>query len=222
MKRRYKILLSFLLILLFIGFIALAVLNYQTRQKSTNIFDEIYYTETSPFVNFSRFGQTRLGTKKDVVTIKRAKNSEGIEAVEAANFVENYQNLSKPTSSIQLAFFVPPKSLYKNGYLTINIGYQMKDGNTIDVLYGYSPNKKILKRQVVQNYWRDGYSEKKSTVLQTLSANHLHLADVYSYSDNILREKVLKDWCSIYNSHYSPSHWGKVKVVNTWESAKEE
>ncbi|MGT2928997.1 TipC family immunity protein [Streptococcus dentasini] len=222
MKRPYKIPVAILLTLFLSVFVTLAVLNHQTRQKSTNIFDEMYYDETSFTTRTFHFGGTRFSHVKGVTTQHRGRGDEGAVLIEAANFVENYKKLSKPTSSIQLAFFVPPKSLYKNGYLTINIGYQMKDGNTIDILYGYSPKKKIVKRQVVQNYWQDGYSENKSTVLQTLSDNHLHLADIYSYSDKILKTKILKDWCSVYDSHYSPSHWGKVNVINTWESAKEE
>lgn len=195
--------------------------QHKIHEKSQNIFDEMYYGEISSSTNFYLLGKTHLGTKRNIATHKRAKTSEGAEIYEAANFVEVYQKTSKPISSINLAFYVPPKSLYKNGYLKINIGYQMKDGKTINILYSYSLKNRIVTRQVVQNYWQDDYSENKLAVFQTLSANHLSLSDVYHYGDKVLKTKVLKDWCSVYNSRYSPSHWGKVKIVNTWKNAKE-
>ena len=36
--------------------------------------------------------------------------------------------------------------------------------------------------------------------------------------DEIVNQKVLKDWCSIYDSKYSPSNYGEVKVETQWEN----
>ncbi|WP_152902347.1 TipC family immunity protein, partial [Streptococcus mitis] len=36
--------------------------------------------------------------------------------------------------------------------------------------------------------------------------------------DEIVNQKVLKDWCSIYDSKYSPSNYGDVKVETQWEN----
>ena len=42
--------------------------------------------------------------------------------------------------------------------------------------------------------------------------------DLDSYYDEIVNQKVLKDWCSIYDSKYSPSNYGDVKVETQWEN----
>ena len=42
--------------------------------------------------------------------------------------------------------------------------------------------------------------------------------DLDSYYDEIVNQKVLKDWCSIYDSKYSPSNYGEVKVETQWEN----
>ena len=36
--------------------------------------------------------------------------------------------------------------------------------------------------------------------------------------DEIVNQKVLKDWCTIYDSKYSPSNYGDVKVETQWEN----
>ena len=36
--------------------------------------------------------------------------------------------------------------------------------------------------------------------------------------DKIVNQKVLKDWCSIYDSKYSPSNYGEVKIETQWEN----
>ena len=42
--------------------------------------------------------------------------------------------------------------------------------------------------------------------------------DLDSYYDEIVNQKVLKDWCTIYDSKYSPSNYGEVKVETQWEN----
>lgn len=36
--------------------------------------------------------------------------------------------------------------------------------------------------------------------------------DLDSYYDEVVNQKVLKDWCSIYDSKYSPSNYGDIKI----------
>ena len=42
--------------------------------------------------------------------------------------------------------------------------------------------------------------------------------DLDAYYDEIVNQIVLKDWCSIYDSKYSPSNYGEVKVETQWEN----
>ncbi|WP_421130893.1 TipC family immunity protein [Streptococcus oralis] len=37
-------------------------------------------------------------------------------------------------------------------------------------------------------------------------------------ADNVLRNKVLKDWTTIYSSRFSQDNWGEVTVKDIWRT----
>ena len=43
-------------------------------------------------------------------------------------------------------------------------------------------------------------------------------ADLESYYNEIVNQKVLTDWCSIYDSQFSPEDYGDVTVKTQWEN----
>ena len=62
------------------------------------------------------------------------------------------------------------------------------------------------------------YIEDEAQVKSYLEQYGITAKDLDSYYDEIVNQKVLKDWCSIYDSKYSPSNYGEVKVETHWEN----
>ena len=62
------------------------------------------------------------------------------------------------------------------------------------------------------------YIEDEAQVKSYLEQYGITAKDLDSYYDEIVNQKVLRDWCSIYDSKYSPSNYGDVKVETQWEN----
>ena len=62
------------------------------------------------------------------------------------------------------------------------------------------------------------YSEDEAQVKSYLEQYGITAKDLDSYYDEIVNQKVLKDWCTIYDSKYSPSNYGDVKIETQWEN----
>ena len=53
---------------------------------------------------------------------------------------------------------------------------------------------------------------------KTYRTNNISKEDLDKDYDEIVNQKVLKDWCSIYDSKFSPSNYGDVKIETQWEN----
>ena len=62
------------------------------------------------------------------------------------------------------------------------------------------------------------YIEDEAQVKSYLEQYGITAKDLDSYYDEIVNQKVLKDWCSIYDSKYSSSNYGDVKIETQWEN----
>ncbi|MGT2909622.1 TipC family immunity protein [Streptococcus dentapri] len=210
-------------ILLLTGFIALYVLNYQTRQKSANIFDEIYFVESSKTLEISHLGRIGFSKVDGLTSSAGGTDSIGRPIFPGSVYKKHsyYSNNLKKLRTLEIYTFYKGEE----DQLYIFMSQNLSHGDTLDIAYNYDINTKVLSQKVMINFrgknYRN-YSENPTVVSKTLKANGWTLERASKYGDKILKEKVLKDWCSVYDSHYSPSHWGKVKVVNTWKNAEEE
>ena len=53
---------------------------------------------------------------------------------------------------------------------------------------------------------------------KTYRSNNISKEELEKDFDEIVNQKVLKDWCTIYDSKYTPSNYGDVKVETQWEN----
>ena len=110
-------------------------------------------------------------------------------------------------SSQKVLFIYSERSLSSNVSVKIWGSYNYKLG----VL---SKEATIIKKENNSKVYIDDQSEVKSYLEQY----GVTAKDLDSYYDEIVNQKVLKDWCSIYDSKYSPSNYGEVKVETQWEN----
>ena len=81
--------------------------------------------------------------------------------------------------------------------------------------------KKVLKKElaIFEEPRKPGqYLDDEEKVREYLRKNNISKEDLDKDYDEIINQKVLKDWCSIYDSKYSPSNNGEVKVETQWEN----
>ena len=60
---------------------------------------------------------------------------------------------------------------------------------------------------------------RKSQVEAFLEEHGKTVEDIRKEADDVLRNKVLKDWTSIYSSRFSSKNWGDVTMKDIWREA---
>ena len=187
--------------------IVLSCFYFFTRQPK-NIFDEIYQE-----------------TEKTYRTNNILRNIEGFEIDDVWPSDGDY-------------FKYSPLGKYKTlpeGYLELRVGFNFEkayskmfvsverkiaDGTKIWMISKYNPNTKTITKsiQIVLSGNEDSYIEDEAQVKSYLGKYGSTAKDLDSYYDEIVNQKVLKDWCTIYDSKYSPSNYGDVKIETQWEN----
>ena len=102
----------------------------------------------------------------------------------------------------------------------VSVERKVADGMKLWMVNKYNPNTKTIKKsiQIVLSGNEDSYIEDEEQVKSYLEKYGITVKDLDSYYDEIVNQKVLKDWCSIYDSKYSPSNYGEVKIETQWEN----
>ena len=136
-------------------------------------------------------------------------------------------------------FAYTPSGKYKThpeGYKDISIGFnfgsgikgmtilfERKTNSNITLWYSahYNMQKKVLKKKlaIFEEPRKPGqFIDDEEKVREYLRKNNISKEELEKDFDEIVNQKVLKDWCSIYDSKYSPSNYGDVKIETQWEN----
>ena len=121
---------------------------------------------------------------------------------------------------------------YKDISISFNFGedikgmtilFERKTNSNITLWYSahYNMQKKVLKKElaIIEEPRKPGqYLDDEEKVREYLRKNNISKEELEKDYDEIVNQKVLKDWCSIYDSKYSPSNYGEVKVETQWEN----
>ena len=185
-----------------------SVCLYFFSKQPKNIFDEIYQE-----------------TEKTYRTNNILRNIEGFEIddvwpSDGDHF--KYSPLGKyktpPEDYLELRVGFNFEKAYSKMFVSVE--RKIADGTKIWMISKYNPNTKTITKsiQIVLSGNEDSYIEDEAQVKSYLEQYGITAKDLDSYYDEIVNQKVLKDWCSIYDSKYSPSNYGDVKVETQWEN----
>ena len=187
--------------------IVLSCFYFFTRQPK-NIFDEIYQE-----------------TEKTYRTNNILRNIEGFEIDDvwpSDGDYFKYSPLGKyktlPEDYLELRVGFNFEKAYSKMFVSVE--RKIADGTKIWMISKYNPNTKTITKsiQIVLSGKEDSYIEDEAQVKSYLEQYGITAKDLDSYYDEIVNQKVLKDWCSIYDSKYSPSNYGEVKIETQWEN----
>ena len=112
---------------------------------------------------------------------------------------------------------------FGSGIKGMTILFERKTNSNITLWYSahYNIKKKILKKElaIIEEPRKPGqYLNDEEKVREYLRKNNISKEELEKDYDEIVNQKVLKDWCSIYDSKYSPSNYGDVKIETQWEN----
>ena len=112
---------------------------------------------------------------------------------------------------------------FGKGIKGVLILFERKTNSNITLWYSahYNMQKKVLKKElaIFEEPRKPGqFIDDEEKVREYLRKNNISKEDLDKDYDEIINQKVLKDWCSIYDSKYSPSNYGEVKVETQWEN----
>ena len=193
------------LLLSFSGF------QYYKYQRVHNIFDEIYYEE-SDYHNYTFLWKGRAFYK--LKGLKIIDN--GSQDLYKHSIDYKSVNLPNTIHSLGYYFYFGFQEMTKVG---IEMRLRLPDTETtINVDYQYEVNNQQLERFMW--YYDDestGYFQQSQ--VEAFLADHGKTVDeIRKEADNVLRNKVLKDWTTIYSSRFSPDNWGEVTVKDIWRT----
>ena len=177
-------------------------------RQPKNIFDEIYQE-----------------TEKSYRTNNILRNIEGFEIDDVwpsdgdyfkYSPLGKYKTLPKDYLELRVGFN------FEKAYskMFVSVERKVADGMKLWMVNKYNPNTKTIKKsiQIVLSGNEDSYIEDEAQVKSYLEQYGITAKDLDSYYDEIVNQKVLKDWCTIYDSKFSPSNYGDVKVETQWEN----
>ena len=199
-----------LLISLFIVFcLSFSGIQYYKHQRIHNIFDEIYYEE-SDYHNY-----TFLWNGRAFYQLKGLKIIDN-GSPELYRYAINYESvdLTNTIHSLGYYFYFDFQGMTKVG---IEMRLRLPDTETtINVDYQYDVNNQQLERYMwYYDNKSSGYFH-QSQVEDFLAKHGKTVEDIRKEADDVLRNKVLKDWTSIYSSRFSSKNWGDVTVKDIW------
>lgn len=193
------------LLLSFSGF------QYYKYQRVHNIFDEIYYEE-SDYHNYTFLWKGRAFYK--LKGLKIIDN--GSQDLYKHSIDYKSVNLPNTIHSLGYYFYFGFQEMTKVG---IEMRLRLPDTETtINVDYQYDVNNQQLERFMW--YYDDestGYFQ-QSQIEAFLVEHGKTVDEIRKEADNVLRNKVLKDWTTIYPSRFSPDNWGEVSVKDIWRT----
>ena len=207
MKKRKFVIFSLLMVLLlsFSGF------QYYKYQRVHNIFDEIYYEE-SDYHNYTFLWKGRAFYKL-----------KGLKIID--NGSQDLYKHSIDYKSINL-----PNTIYSLGYnfyfnfqgmteVELEMRLRLPDTETtINIEYLYDVNNQQLERFIWYHDEKSVRYYHQSQVEAFLAEHGKTVDEIRKEADNVLRNKVLKDWTTIYSSRFSPDNWGEVSVKDIWRT----
>ena len=195
MRKKKFVIFSLLMVLLlsFSGF------QYYKYQRVHNIFDEIYYEE-SDYHNYTFLWKGRTFYK--LKGLKIIDN--GSQDLYKHSIDYKSVNLPNTIHSLGYYFYFGFQEMTKVG---IEMRLRLPDTETtINVDYQYDVNNQQLERFMW--YYDDestGYFQ-QSQIEAFLVEHGKTVDEIRKEADNVLRNKVLKDWTTIYPSRFSPDN----------------
>jgi len=181
-------------------------------RQPKNIFDEIYQETAKNYL-----GHYNLKDLKNVTVKNRKLYDSNMNETDKYESIITYDDssLGSDVKNLELRFNFDGSSK------GVNIWFERyaNSGEKINFVIHYEFNKKVLvKKILIYENRSETYIEDEAQLKSYLEQYGISAKDLDTYYDEIVNQKVLKDWRTIYDSKYSPSNYGDIKIETQWEN----
>ena len=192
---------AFVIMLLPLAFIFL-------KPRYSNVFEEIYHDE------YHHATTSFLRTNSTLNRIPEMEvNKTG--GLLYGSISEKYRSEVLPTGveSISYSFYYPDGKL-DSGRMSIDFLFMHSSGVIIDIYYKYNHESDKLVQSL------NIIDEKRLTdlnqIMEYVKEKKINLSPYFTKSEELLRNKIIPDWLSVYPSQFSVENWGNVKVISEY------
>ena len=195
---------AFVIMLLPLAFIFL-------KPRYSNVFEEMYHDE------YHHATTSFLRTNSTLNRIPEMEvNKTG--GLLYGSISEKYRSEVLPTGveSISYSFYYPDGKL-DSGRMSIDFLFMHSSGVIIDIYYKYNHESDKLVQSL------NIIDEKRLTdlnkIMEYAQEKKINLSPYFTKSEELLRNKIIPDWLSVYPSQFSVENWGNVKMIseNKWD-----
>ncbi|WP_315460248.1 TipC family immunity protein [uncultured Streptococcus sp.] len=190
--------------------LALSAGLYYYIHQPKNIFDEIYQETMNSGYVFRQLSDVEVKSQE---IYDDNMNETGKHTV-VINYID--EALPEDCANIVINFY---PELGKD--MSIRFEWQPNSDITIWYLSYYKRNSKTLTKEVAifdEPRKAGEYIDDETQVKAYLEQYHISSVDLDKHYNEIVNQKVLTDWCSIYDSKFSPEDYGDVTVKTQWEN----
>lgn len=179
---------------------------------NNNIFSEIYNKTNSTYLEYNIF------RKLDDVSVSNKKI-----------YDKDMNETGKLTPEVVYKSRVLP-----DGYSDVSISFNLHDREKGLTIWFYKntdgsrylwfltrynvENKRLEKKVFVRELKGKALEDTDSEIKNYLAQHNISSSDLNRDYQAIVENLILKDWCSIYDSKFSPTDYGDVTVKTQWEN----
>ena len=188
-----------LIILLPLAFIFL-------KPRYSNVFEEIYHDEYHhATTSFLRTNST-LNRIPDMEVNKTGGLLYG-------STIEKYRSEVLPTGveGISYSFYYPDGKL-DSGEMSINFRFMHSSGVFINIYYKYKHKSDELVQSL--SVFDEKWLIEPNQIVEYAQEKKINLSPYFTKSEELLRNKIIPDWLSVYPSQFSVENWGNVKMIS--------
>ena len=189
---------AFVIMLLPLAFIFL-------KPRYSNVFEEIYHDE------YHHATTSFLRTNSTLNRIPEMEvNKTG--GMLYGSISEKYRSevLLTGVESISYSFYYPDGKL-DSGRMSIDFLFMHSSEVIIDIYYKYNHESDKLVQSL------NIIDEKRLTdlnqIMEYVKEKKINLSPYFTTSEELLRNKIIPDWLSVYPSQFSVENWGNVKMI---------
>lgn len=195
-------------------------MNWKEENQIRNVFDEIFYVESS-YITYNSFTQNIVrsvdpfGELESIDNIGRGAPYNSDLGFTYLDIHYKSESLSEDINALFYKYDYKMKK-HKVDKMIIGMVRNLSDNPeiTASLFLIYDPEKNYFRREMRVN---SEPSEGMQETEKSLQKYGLTIEEMESWSEDILKNRIVKDWLSVYDSTFTTEDMGEFCVQTEWD-----